>query len=63
MEEDDIIPKLLEFVCPKCGRQLVWAPERSSVLCNGCYKWIYPKNLKSPKRVDIINNNEQIVMF
>lgn len=32
--------RLLEFICPKCQKSIVWAEENAKVRCRFCKKWI-----------------------
>lgn len=56
--------KLVEFICPTCNKQLVWAKENSKVLCNVCFDWIELKDLKKPNVLLVeIDEPQQLSMF
>jgi len=55
---------LLQFICPKCGKELVWTLDKAEVQCNKCFKWIKAKDIKSkPKRISDNDKAEQLIMF
>ncbi len=56
--------RLLQFICPKCGKELVWTLETAKVQCNHCFKWIRAKDLKTePKTISDDDKTEQLRLF
>lgn len=56
--------RLLQFLCPKCGKELVWTLETAKVQCNKCFKWITAKDLKpESKTINSEDPGEQLTMF
>lgn len=55
---------LVEFICPKCGKTLVWTLETAEVQCNKCFKLIKAKDFKTePKTMNDSDQAEQLKMF
>lgn len=54
---------LVEFICPRCGKVLLWALENSEVQCNSCYRWIKFKDVKKPNPCKLDDKTEQLKMF
>ncbi len=38
--EDSLQPILLPFICPKCGKIVVWTLPGATVYCKQCKTWI-----------------------
>ena len=56
--------ELIEFICPKCKRSLVWTLEPFQVKCNKCSLWVKGSDLGlNAKRINIVDNPEQLEMF
>lgn len=56
--------QLIQFICPYCGKELVWTLETAKVQCNKCYKMIKAKDLKAaPKTMSDSDEAEQLKMF
>ncbi len=56
-------PKLMiQFTCPKCGRDLAWAYENASVYCRACDRWIRAGAMKiiNPAKIDPERNQLQL---
>lgn len=54
---------MIQFICPKCNRELAWAYEYASVYCRVCDRWIRAGQLKrtNPARID--PDKAQLILF
>ena len=53
---------MIQFTCPRCGRELAWAYESASVYCRACDRWIWAKEMKvvNPAKSDPERNQLQL---
>ncbi len=55
---------LIQFICPKCGKELVWALETAKVQCNGCFTWVQAKDIKDKNKCKLSDDtSDQLTMF
>jgi hypothetical protein len=60
----NLTDKLVEFICPECKKQLVWATVSSKVLCNGCSCWVDFNDLKNPNVLVVeVDEPQQLTIF
>jgi len=63
-EKDYASPKLMiQFICPKCNRDLVWAYENASVYCRTCDRWVRADQMKRINPAKIDPNKNQLFLF
>ncbi|MEG6585723.1 hypothetical protein [Dendrosporobacter sp. 1207_IL3150] len=56
--------KLVEFICPTCDKQLIWAKESAKVLCNSCSDWVEFNDLKNPRIIiEEVDEPTQLTIF
>jgi endogenous inhibitor of DNA gyrase (YacG/DUF329 family) len=54
---------MIQFTCPKCGRDLAWAYEYASVYCRACDRWIRAAELKQINPAKADPDADQLVLF
>ncbi|MDR3560712.1 MAG: hypothetical protein P4N59_04625 [Negativicutes bacterium] len=54
---------MMQFICPRCNRDLTWAYEYASVYCRVCDRWIKAAQMKriNPARID--PEKSQLLLF
>ena len=58
-------PVLVQFICPKCGRRLLWAQAAAMVSCPACGKWVTYSNRRrdAGSEVYLPAGSDQTVLF
>jgi hypothetical protein len=54
---------MIQFICPKCNRELAWAYEYASVYCRVCDRWIRAGQLKRTNPAKIDPEQDQLILF
>ncbi|MDT8899958.1 hypothetical protein [Anaeroselena agilis] len=54
---------MIQFICPKCGRDLAWAYENASVYCRSCDRWIFAREIKNVNPAKIDPDQDQLQLF
>jgi len=54
---------MIQFICPKCKRDLAWAYETASVYCRPCDRWVTAEQLKDINPAKIDPNQDQLLLF
>ncbi len=54
---------MIQFICPKCNRELAWAYEYASVYCRVCDRWIRAGQLKRTNPAKIDPDQDQLILF
>lgn len=54
---------MIQFCCPKCGRDLAWAYEKATVYCRGCDRWVRAAQLKNINPAKIDPDDKQLLLF
>lgn len=54
---------LREFICPNCGKWLVWALAAAKVHCNQCDTVVTADNSKATTACLLSDQSEQLAMF
>ncbi|MBP2656001.1 MAG: hypothetical protein H6Q73_3570 [Firmicutes bacterium] len=54
---------MIQFRCPKCNRDLVWAYETASVYCRMCDRWIRASQLKKINPAKLDPDQAQLLLF
>jgi len=54
---------MVQFVCPKCNRDLAWAYEYASVYCRVCDRWIRVGEIKRINPAKINPEQDQLLLF
>lgn len=53
---------MIQFTCPRCGRELAWAYENASVYCRACDRWVLARQMReiNPAKADPERNQLQL---
>jgi uncharacterized Zn finger protein (UPF0148 family) len=54
---------MIQFTCPKCGRDLAWAYENASVYCRACDRWVRAGQIKQINPAKIDPDHNQLRLF
>jgi hypothetical protein len=54
---------MIQFICPKCNKELAWAYEYASVYCRVCDRWIRAGQLKRTNPAKVDPDQDQMVLF
>ena len=54
---------MIQFICPKCNRDLAWAYENSDVYCRVCDRWVRAVDLKRTNPAKIDPDQNQLILF
>jgi endogenous inhibitor of DNA gyrase (YacG/DUF329 family) len=54
---------MIQFICPKCGRDLAWAYEKASVYCRSCDRWIRAREMKTINPAKSDPEQDQLQLF
>jgi hypothetical protein len=54
---------MIQYICPKCGRELVWAYENVSVYCRACDRWVWARQMKTVNPAKIDPDHNQLQLF
>lgn len=54
---------MIQFICPKCNRDLAWAYENASVYCRACDRWVRAGELKRINPAKIDPDQDQLILF
>lgn len=54
---------MIQFVCPKCGRDLAWAYENATVYCRACDRWVRAAQMKDINPAKAEPERNQLRLF
>lgn len=57
------VKQLIQFICPKCKKQLVWANETAIVYCKKCDRWVRFHDIKESNPAKMDPERDQLSLF